>query len=291
VLVDHGHIASRLGAIEATLHAQWFYEKCFGKIRAIPVLRRENAPEVNQMLLDRVDPIEGCSIRISAIDLLKGDTQLPFIDAVLSKPGLSPRMTDLIVDFGAVTTAKSEIEIAEAAFRISQIPALHEWRTFAVAAGAFPENLTKFSPGMIERTPRMDWNLWQQIVATGVLSRRPDFGDYAVQHPDLPPPLKGPRPASPSLRYTVDDHWLVVRGKREKGQVARPSQFRDRCLQLVGQKEFAGQWLCEGDEAIARCAAGSVSNGDQSFWRAVATDHHITLVWDRLADIADSRAA
>lgn len=291
VLVDHTHISARFGTAEAMIHARWFYEKCLGRTRAIPVLRRANGPELNQALLARVDKMEGCAIRVASNDVLRGTHLLPFLEETLATAGLTARAVDLIVDFGVVASATSELEIAEAAYRLARIPALQEWRTFAITAGAFPENLTKFCPGKVERTPRADWNLWQQIVATRALPRNPDFGDYAVQHPDLPPPVKGPRRASPSLRYTVDNYWLVVRGKREKGQVARPSQFRDRCLQLVGEREFAGQWLCEGDEAIARCAAGSVSNGDQSFWRAVATDHHITLVWDRLADLAASQAA
>lgn len=292
ILVDHGHIAARDGELEAAHHVRSFFEFCSGRARAIPVLRPSNGIELNVALLSQVQGNEGCAFRIPANEILRSySAVLSLIALAFQRVRVCPSSIDLIVDFGALPENVSELQIAETARGLANIPALREWRTFVVAAGAFPVDLKNFVPGTVQRTPRADWDLWRQLVRSGLLPRTPEFGDYAVQHPNLPPTIDGPVRASPSLRYTADDYWLVVRGKRDKGQPARPSQFRDRCIQLVERAEFAGQFLCDGDEAIARCAAGSVSNGDQSFWRAVATDHHITLVWDRLMDIAASQAA
>lgn len=292
MLVDHRHLAACWGEHETIVHAFRFYASGLARCRAIPVLHADTSNELRRVLIQIARARgDGLGLRLTSDDLIDTSRLEALLSELLTTFELSPASIDLIVDLAAISYPIPDRAVIELASNLARVPLLRSWRTFVLAGGSFPESLAKFAPGHIARIPRVEWNLWDQLREAGVLSRMPEFGDYAVQNPNLPPPGGRPRWASPSLRYTANRQWLIVRGNRHKGAPVLSSQFRDRCLALVAENEFAGQFLCDGDEAIARCAAGTVESGDQSYWRAVATDHHITLVWDQLAELADSQAA
>jgi hypothetical protein len=124
--------------------------------------------------------------------------------------------------------------------------------------------------------------LWCALTELG-LSRRPTFGDYAIQNPD--PPLDD-QPSGPgqraNIRYTTDAATLAPRAV---GAVIQEGaeQYRQLCRQLVAQPEFAGADFSWGDLQIAECADGVGEPGWQNRWRGAGTSHHLRHVVDQLA--------
>lgn len=153
-----------------------------------------------------------------------------------------------------------------------------------LAAGAFPQSLSDCPPDSISFLPRADWTLWHSLVARSAnLARVPDFGDYAVAHPllsDVDPQTMRP---SAAIRYTIDDHWLVLKARGViKGGY---DQFHQLCSQLVARSEYSGSSFSWGDNYIDQCAARNDGPGNLTTWVSVRTSHHLKFVVHQIANL------
>jgi len=119
---------------------------------------------------------------------------------------LNPPFVDLVVDFE--TVAATDAIYYDNLFK--RIPLIGGWRTLTVIGGSFPQDLNGFSVGEY-LLPRIEWDLWKDCERKNP-SRKLTFGDYATLHPFLLSPFAGMN-ASASIRYTTDEHWLVMRGQ------------------------------------------------------------------------------
>ncbi|MFC4819198.1 beta family protein [Dokdonella ginsengisoli] len=154
----------------------------------------------------------------------------------------------------------------------------------AVGGTSFPSNLAGFQRGENE-IPRHELKLWTdtlQVMGTEPLS----FLDYGVTSRDLNEQL--PLPAmlqmTANIRYTVRNRFLVFRAGRlrEHGY----EQFRDLSALITQHQEYAGHTFSWGDRYIWDCAASIVTVGNNTTWRKVATNHHVTFVIDELRKLA-----
>lgn len=285
ILVDPALFGSGSVAAEAV---SAFFGAARGQVKAVPVYSARLGPAARAAVTAEAAKCgHGLAVRVRADDFRSIEALGAMLVQMRHDAGIGPADTDLIVDLGAIAQALPDEAVDQTAAAISRIPRLREWRSFAIASGAFLRNLSEYKPGRTYRLDRHDWDLWRRLCEPGMLPRRPEYSDYGVHHPDLPPEMKGRgRPGSPSLRYTVERQFLAVRGARSAGEPALPEQFRERCRELVTERTV-NRFFSEGDERIVRCAAGTLSSGGQSHWRAVATDHHLTQVWTQLASLGD----
>jgi hypothetical protein len=190
---------------------------------------------------------------------------------------------DLILDLGFLAE-DVEIEAVDLAQAIDELVAVGNWRSVVLIGSSMPRSLGGgiVREGTIGRLPRREWDLWCALTELG-LSRRPTFGDYAIQNPD--PPLDD-QPSGPgqraNIRYTTDAATLAPRAV---GAVIQEGaeQYRQLCRQLVAQPEFAGADFSWGDLQIAECADGVGEPGWQNRWRGAGTSHHLRHVVDQLA--------
>src|ERR1700730_7043211 len=68
--------------------------------------------------------------------------------------------------------------------RSRRVPADFVSRSFTVASGSFPANLSEYKKNCQYERLRYDWLYWFAEVKDGPsLPRSPSFGDYAIQHP------------------------------------------------------------------------------------------------------------
>ena len=101
-------------------------------------------------------------------------------------------------------------------------------------------------------------------------------------HPDL---LElDPRTMKPTakIRYTLDDHWLIVKGH----SLATPpkyGQFHSLARKLIRQREYMGPAFSWGDNYAAECAKGKATSGNLAKWVKVDTNHHLTFVAHQIA--------
>lgn len=228
-------------------------------------------------------------VRITAEDL--DDTVTPLRDLVarsIQAVGIDPEKVDVIMDFGAVADESATTLAARLARFV--LPQLDDgpWRSLAVAGGAFPENLSEIVPNTVGTLRRHDLELWRSVSQLK-LHQTVNYSDYAVTHPVLPIGVAFAAP--PQLRYTVGDHWLVAKGRRNDRR--GHAQFFDICAEVIQRagSEAARPADSWGDHYIAQAVemsrqqpGANVGPGNASTWRAIATSHHLALVVRQLGE-------
>jgi hypothetical protein len=200
---------------------------------------------------------------------------------LIKKLGLQQADIDLLVDLGAINHEQSAIYIMAITGMLSMLNQIKA-RRFILASSAFPESLSGLARDSIVRVPRADWMLWNAVVERiKGDSLAPSYSDYGIAHPELPnidPKMMNP---SAGIRYTVDEDWLVVKGRGLKSE-AGFAQLHDLSRRLVEHPEFGGLEYCWGDSFIRACAEGG-KTGNLTTWRKVGTNRHLCKVIDQLA--------
>lgn len=252
-------------------------------IQAIPVVRLEDPQEArSDARALHTDYHRGVCLRLYNDDLdTEGDALDGEIQQFLSDTSFVRPDVDLLIDAGfvdgdvAVTSNARAIRLL-----LRELPQVQDYRSVTVAGGAFPEDLSAFTPWVIGQRQRYDADMWVRLVNRGVPVEIA-YGDYAIANPGLPQGT-GWRPA-PQLRYTVDTEWLVL-----KGTVNDPrghSQFYDICDQIAAHAKFAGAALGAADRRVANPRVDTTGNA--STWRQVGTTHHLDFVVSRLTNLGE----
>lgn len=252
------------------------------RVDVVPVVRLTDPAETFEALREScARDGYGAAIRVTPDDL--DDSILPLdrlIEARVADLGITePGLVDLVLDFGTVADDNALAIAARLGRFIVGDLVRQRWRTAAVAAGAFPSDLSGVQAHTLGVLPRHDKALWQRLASLQV-DRALDFADYAVSNPLLP--VGGAFAAPPQLRYTVDESWLVMKGRRQDRR--GHAQFFDICRAILDHEgeRFDPEWSW-GDGYI-RDAAASVDPpprtgpGNASTWRAIATSHHMAWV-------------
>lgn len=223
----------------------------------------------------------GAVLRLDPEDLGDPSALIGAMDGWLQAVSVSPEDVDLLVDFSAITPALAPSVTLAASAVIPALPHLLRWRTFTLASGAFPSDLTGVKPQSVARLPRADWTLWRTVSQRQV-PRVPAFGDYGIGHPELFDP--DPRTIRPSatIRFTGDADWVIV--KERWAQRYGFTQFRQASATLMGEAEYVSSQHCAGCEFIEACAQGGAT-GNLTTWRRVGTVHHLTQTASQLASL------
>ena len=185
--------------------------------------------------------------------------------------GIDPSHVHLVVDLGLVGQDNDYSLIFE------RLPALDDWRSFAVVAGSFPKDLTGLKRDRKHRLPRLEWEAWKAIVAQRS-RRRPVYGDYTTLHPTLSP-IDRPVNPSASIRYTAEDDWIVMRGRgvRTRGGPG-PKQYWAHAELLRIEDDYRGSHYSFGDQYIWEVARRESGPGNATKWAQVSVNHHLTFV-------------
>lgn len=188
---------------------------------------------------------------------------------------------DLLIDAGHV----AEYDPPSFAGYISQILTANltaaPWRSVTLASSAAPKDFGQLTIGTTV-VPRRDWMLWSNLpqAATAI-----DYGDYCISHRDLTePPGVAMASATVSVKYTIDDNWVMVKGRRTTGANGVPMglQYLSHAQTLVARADFNGLANCWGDQRIAAIAAQTVSAGGRAQWVEIGANRHISFIVDRL---------
>ncbi len=224
----------------------------------------------------------GLTVRLIGEDLEEDPDDLDAaLQDLLGDTGTGRERVDLLLDLGPV---EGDVAVRGGARLVLSLlrtlPEVTDWRTVTVAAGAFPVDLSQFTPNTIGERPRYDAQLFDQVRRRR-LPRQPDYGDYAVAHPTLT--LGGAYSPPPQLRYTASEHWLVLKGHKRDPLAHR--QFHQICERIAAHPEFAGTPVGWADEKIARHSSEGPGNG--TTWRTVGTAHHLDYVTLRLTTLGE----
>lgn len=132
--------------------------------------------------------------------------------------------------------------------------------------------------------PRLEWRVWQGVSKS--VPYQLNYADFASVHPDLtdPPGYVMPK-ATVSVRYAIDDHWIVIKGKPTSGKTGQPmaAQYRSHAKALTADPAFGGlKVACWADDRIQKIAGGAPGGGSRGVWAGLVANRHLSLVADRL---------
>ena len=246
-------------------------------VSAIPVITLSSSSEYLAAIRD-ITTInkKGICFRVEIEDVINARFNQTIQD-LLNYFDIIIEQVDLIIDLKAPNFDPLEGFSVLLSDLISRIQNLQKWRTFGIIGTSFPSSLSGIEKG-ISKLPRNEWLLYKLLISN--LRKRglriPLFGDYAINHPDLLQlDMRIVKPNA-SIRYTIKNNWLFVKGKNVRDY--KFPQYRGLCESLVKSQFFMGPEFSRGDDYIYKCANNTVSTGNLTTWRFVGTNHHIEKV-------------
>lgn len=205
---------------------------------------------------------------------------------LLENFNLAENQVDLVLDLGFIG-GDNQVPIFQSLatnFISTNSFALNS-RTLTLLSSAFPVNLSNFGIG-ISSTPRSDWQLWQNIIATPQLPRLPSFGDYAISNPEVSQIDPRLMRMSASIRYTSQNEWFIFRGYGiTNAQRGGASQYFDLARKITKHPSWCGSHFSWGDTFIDNVAKELSGPGNGQSWRQAPTNHHLHFVIDQIANL------
>lgn len=228
----------------------------------------------------------GLALRLRRDEFEAGDLGAR-IRTFMASHGLVAEEVDLIVDLGAVDDMVAPGVQALASAFLAEVPDHARWRTFTLSACGFPVSMWILDSNSYDLIERLEWLAWRdgQHTQRQSLVRLPTYSDGAIQHPRG---VEGFDPrtmqVSASIRYTVPESWLLIKGKSTRFNPPR-QQFPALAIQLVYghlRTHYYGATHCEGCRSMKAAADGASGLGSAEVWRRLGTIHHITTVVEEL---------
>lgn len=159
------------------------------------------------------------------------------------------------------------------------------FRKIIFAASSFPEMLSGIDAFSISTIERTEWKIWK-----GLKDQYPDihFGDYSIDDP-LNPTFSQGVTIVPTIRYTKDDYWYIVRGKHDPSRPRDFTQYHKLSKMLVEKRNiYCGREYSWGDEEIflcaeKKCTGAKCNHGHMLEWVKRSANHHLTYVANQVS--------
>jgi hypothetical protein len=199
------------------------------------------------------------------------------IDALLREVSKTPEEVDFIIDFQVLTEHAPSLTTM-----ISGVPYLKEWKSFTLVSGSFPKDLSEFKKNDHHYVERADWLRWHEYAESGP-ERIPTYGDYTILHGIFEEQQGKRRNFSASVRYTLDDKWLIMKGEGVFNEnSAGFGQWPAHAKILVSMPEFAGAEFSPGDSYVTEVASHTTKTGTAERWLSAGISHHIAKVLSQI---------
>ncbi len=250
---------------------------------AIPAAHLDVAPRIitSVQAIVAADGL-GVAIAIRLEDLMKPDTRTR-IDGLAASLGVTLDEVDLVVDLGAPNFEPYDAFAGALIAAVRRLGDLHAFRNFAVIGTAMPETFKDVAKGA-DQLPRHDWLFYRVLIGRMPVGMRlPNYGDYTIVHPEFKALDMRIIKAAGKLVYTTPGAWEVRKGGAFNDNRA---QMHGHCASIVASGKFNGAGYSSGDDYIAKCAVRKEGPSNQTRWKEVAINHHITHVLDDLARLA-----
>ncbi|MEX1181162.1 MAG: beta family protein [Cucumibacter sp.] len=208
---------------------------------------------------------------------------LPAVTEWVHGQGWAVENVDLVVTFGDIASLPSDaFQKLSAQELTNHVNHDHGWRSVTATASSAPKDHGGLATGR-NVIPRREWALWKHL--SSAFGSELDYGDTGHVHPSLEePPGYVMARATVSARYTVDDEWVILKGRSTQGQHGKPmpTQYQGHAKALFKESQFGGLTNCWGDQQIEAIAKGAPKAGNRTTWASISMNRHIELVADRL---------
>ena len=256
-------------------------------VSAIPMVNLEQGTACENAIagISAVDK-RGVCIRISLEEAAKHDIAAS-IEGLLRLYNIGADECDFVLDLGAPNFVPIGGLAGILESIIVKLPHRDDWRSLTLIGTSFPRSMGEVRSG-VSIIPRNEWLLYtlliEQLGKSG--TRIPAFGDYVINHPVIPAlDMRFVKPFA-SVRYTIDNAYLIVKGRNVRDY--KFDQYRGLCGEVTRSRHYRGQSFSEGDKYIYGCAHGTESTGRLTTWRWVGTNHHLEQVAGDIANLSFS---
>lgn len=255
-----------------------------------PVITLNSDPDYRKLIKNHHKRLNcGVCIRLYFTDLANPNLN-DLISSLQSSIGIPVSNINIFIDLRQPNFDPIDQLAKLMAAKINFISRLGSFRSITICASAFPDSMGKLHVGFQE-VPRTEWLLYQKISALlENLKIEIQFGDYCIAHPDIPRLDMRKIKPSASLRYTIDNAWVILKGTttRKKNGL---HQYVDLCKELAESEYFFGEDYSAGDTRIVECYQkkgknGKPNSGNLTTWRWAGTNHHITKVIEDLSNLS-----
>lgn len=228
-----------------------------------------------------LEDTHGAAVLVRLEDLMKPDPKARIVTTA-SSLGTSLDDVDLIVDLGAPNFEPYSTFAGALVAALRRLGDLQAFRNFIVIGTAIPKTFGNVARGA-DTLPRHEWLFYRTLLARmpGDM-RRPNFGDHTIVHPEFTPMDMRMIKSACKVIYTTADRWEVRKGGAFRDN---REEMHDLCASIVNSGKFCGAGYSTGDEYIARCAARQEGPSNQTRWKDVGINHHMTHVLDDLATL------
>lgn len=219
----------------------------------------------------------GLALRVALADLANAP-------AFVGQLGAPPAQVDLLIDCGHVAEIGAALMAPVVTGALQGAgQSLAAWRSVTLISSAAPKDASNLAAGP-NMVPRRDWQLWSAIAGNF-----PDlhYGDYGISHRDWSePPGFAMVNATVTPRYSLDQDWLILKGRSTRGVNGIPMrvQYHGHAASLVAHPNFGQLPACWADDQITQLAAraGTGGSGNRETWVARGVNRHVSLVCHRL---------
>lgn len=219
----------------------------------------------------------GLALRVSLADLANAQ-------AYVGQLGVSPADIDLLIDCGHVAEIGAQLMAPVVGAALQGVgQTLFAWRSTTLVASAAPKDASNLTAGA-NLMPRRDWQLWSAVAGN---FPNLHYGDYGISHRDWSePPGYAMANATVTPRYSLDQDWLILKGRSTRGANGVPmrTQYHGHAATLVAQANFGQVPVCWADNEITQLAAqrGVGGSGNRETWVGYGVNRHVSLVCSRL---------
>jgi hypothetical protein len=225
----------------------------------------------------------GVCIRVTLTEAAKSDLK-SMLDTLMDQLQVSPNECDVVFDLGAPNFEPIDGFTKLVHALLSRLPYQDSWQAITIMGTSFPETMAevKSSPALL---PRWEWLLYKRLAAKLAEqgARIPTFGDYGINHKDVPRVDMRLVKPSATIRYTIDDAWFIVKGPNVRDHGFE--QYRNHCRTLTKSPYFRNSDFSMGDAYIQNCSLGKEKTGNLSTWRKVGTNQHLEKVVQDIANL------
>ncbi|MBR1270464.1 hypothetical protein JQ629_23600 [Bradyrhizobium sp. AUGA SZCCT0222] len=207
---------------------------------------------------------------------------LPSASGFAQQMNVPQNQIDLLIDGGHI----SEYEPVSFAGYVSHILQTNlpgsQWRSVTLGSSSAPKDFGQLALGTTV-VPRIDWLMWSNIVQPP--AKPVDFADFGISHRDLTePPGIAMAAATVSVRYTIANNWVMIKGRRTTGATGVPMghQYRAHAQTLRARPDFGGLPICWADQRITSIATTTGSAGGRAQWVEINANRHFTFIANTL---------
>lgn len=224
---------------------------------------------------------KGLGLRARFEDIMR-PTFSASVRQLATKLGIELSDIDLFLDLGSPSYEPYATFAGALITAFGMLADLGLFRNFVLIGTAIPESMGDVTKEGAD-LPRHDWLFYNELLAKlPSAMRRPNYGDYTIVHPSFAPVDMRMIKSAGKVVYATSKVWNVVKGGAFRDN---PQQMHGHCSEIIKRPFFKGANFSYGDRYIDQCAKREEEPSNQTQWKKVGINHHITLVLEDLATL------